>query len=39
MRHGWIARLAQAVLAQKDEADMVRTIEWLSASTRRIIDA
>src|SRR5882762_6387108 len=38
MRHRWIVRAGHVPLVQKDEAVMVRTAEWLSSSTRRIID-
>ena len=38
MRHGWVARVEHSALPQKDEAVMVRTIEWRRGSTRRIIE-
>src|SRR5258706_14714797 len=39
MRHGWMARLEQAALAQKDEAAMVRTIRWHERLASPIIEA
>ena len=39
IRHGGLDRGAQASVIQKDEAVMVRTIEWRAGATRRIIRA
>ena len=38
MRQGGVARAAQAILVQKDEAVMVHTTEWRVEATRRIIE-
>ena len=38
MRYGWIARVRQAGLVQKDEAGVVRMIKWREASTGPIIE-
>ena len=38
MRHGWIARVEQGALAQKNEAAIVRTIQWRERSTSPIIE-
>ena len=38
MRYHWIIRAEYVPLVQKDETVIVRTVEWRSSSTRRIID-